>query len=320
MTHRVAVLAMEDVYAFDLGIPARLFDAASEQGETRLYDVQTCTADGAPVSTSAGYRAAPEHGIDLLSYADTVVVPPPRSGSVLTDGTVAPEIAQALNAAQRRGARVMSICTGAFVLAASGLLDGRQATTHWAWTERFRRLFPEIRLNPDVLFIDDVVLTSAGAAAGIDLCLHVIRSDHGSEVANRAARTCVVPPWRDGGQSQYIDRPVPQTTDTSTAPTRAWAFENLHSPLSLEKLAAHARMSVRTFTRRFRQETGSSPTDWLAQCRLDLAKQLLESTDLPIDMIAERAGFGTGESLRQRMYAAIGVSPRAYRRTFRRKS
>lgn len=213
----------------------------------------------------------------------------------------------------------MSICTGAFVLAEAGLLDGRKATTHWDYAELFRSRYPKVDLDPDVLFVDDGrVLTSAGVAAGIDLCLHVIRSDHGSEVANRAARRCVVPSWRDGGQSQFIERPVPETGDASTGPTRGWALTRLADDLDLRAMAAHARMSVRTFTRRFREETGLSPARWLAGQRVELARQLLETTDLPVDRIAERAGFGTATSMRQHLHSVVGVAPAAYRSAFRR--
>jgi transcriptional regulator GlxA family with amidase domain len=255
----------------------------------------------------------PEHGLDLLETVDTVIVPGISGGS---DGT--PQVRAALRAAHARGTRIMSICTGAFVLAAAGLLDGRPATTHWAHAERFRRRYPRVKLDPDVLFVDDGdVLTSAGIAAGIDLCLHVIRRDHGSAAANRAARRCVVPPWRDGGQSQFIERPVPATGDATTGPTRAWALDHLDRPLDLGTLAGHARMSLRTFTRRFREETGMSPGRWLVRQRVELARHLLEGTDLPIDRVAARAGFGTAASLRQHLHAAVGVSPAAYRRTFR---
>ena len=185
--------------------------------------------------------------------------------------------------------------------------------------ERFRSRYPQVKLDPDVLFVDDGdVLTSAGVAAGIDLCLHVVRRDHGSEVANRAARRCVVPPWRDGGQAQFIERVVPSTPDTSTGPARQWALSRLDRPLDLAVLAGHARMSVRSFTRRFRDETGLSPSQWLTGQRVELARMLLETTDLPVDAVARRAGFGTAVSLRQHLHAAVGVSPLAYRRTFRR--
>lgn len=212
----------------------------------------------------------------------------------------------------------MSICTGAFLLAAAGLLDGLRATTHWAYADQFRRLHPGVELDPEVLFIDcGDVLTSAGVAAGIDLCLHVVRTDHGSEVANRAARRCVVPPWRDGGQAQYIERPVPRNPDTGTAATREWARQRLDEPVALRELAAHARMSVRTFTRHFRSETGLSPARWLLQQRTDHARLLLETTDLSVEAVARRSGFGTAAALRQRLHERVGVSPSAYRRAFR---
>jgi transcriptional regulator GlxA family with amidase domain len=204
------------------------------------------------------------------------------------------------------------------VLAAAGLLDGRPATTHWMHAAAFSGFFPQVRLDPDVLFVDDGdVLTSAGNAAGIDLLLHVVRRDHGSEVANSVARRRVASPWRDGGQSQFIERPLPDPDGTGTADTRAWAMARLAEPLTLAELAGHARMSVRTFTRRFRQETGLSPQRWLTQQRVALARHLLESTDTPVERVADEAGFGTTASLRQHLHAAIGVAPLTYRRTFR---
>lgn len=216
------------------------------------------------------------------------------------------------------GTRVVSICTASFLLAATGLLDGRRATTHWFEAERLARMFPRVTVDPDVLFVDDGdVLTSAGAASGIDLCLHLVRRDHGSEVANRAARRCVVPPWRDGGQAQCIERPVPPPSGTSTAGTREWMLRRLGEPTSLSELAAHARMSVRTFSRRFRDEVGLPPGQWLTGQRVERARYLLESSDLPIDQVARHTGFATGISLRQHFRAATGVSPTAHRQTFR---
>ena len=212
---------------------------------------------------------------------------------------------------------MVSICTGSFVLAAAGLLDGRRATTHWVHGATFARLFPAVRLDADVLFVDDGdVLTSAGNAAGIALLLHLIRRDHGTEVATRVARRSVVAPWRDGGQSQFIERPVPEAGDAGTAATRAWALERLDRPLTLADLAEHARMSVRTFTRRFREETGLTATRWLVQQRVALARRLLETTDTPVEKVAADAGFGTTASMRQHLHAAIGVAPLAYRRTY----
>jgi transcriptional regulator GlxA family with amidase domain len=214
---------------------------------------------------------------------------------------------------------MVSICTGAFVLGAAGRLDGRPATTHWIRADRFRTFFPAVRLDPDVLYVDDGdVLTSAGNAAGIDLLLHVVRRDHGAEVANRVARRNVVAPWRDGGQSQFSAPPVlADDPGPGTAATRAYALDRLDEPLPLGRMAAHAAMSVRTFTRRFRAETGQSPHSWLADQRVARARRLLESTDLPVERIAVDAGFSTAASLRQHLRTAIGVSPGAYRRMYR---
>ncbi|OLB82101.1 MAG: AraC family transcriptional regulator [Actinobacteria bacterium 13_2_20CM_2_71_6] len=317
--HRIAVLALPDVIAFDLGVPAQVFSGARDASGRRYYEVRTCTPDGGPVRTAAGFAVLPEYDLDLCAVADTVIVPGIHGRSAALHGT--PEVHRALRAAHARGTRVMSICTGAFTLAAAGLLDDRPATTHWAWADRFRAAYPQVKLDPDVLFVDDGdVLTSAGVAAGIDLCLHVIRRDHGAAVANRAARRCVVPPWRDGGQSQFIERPLPTQGDATTGPTRAWALEHLDGPLDLAALAGHARMSVRTFTRRFREETGMSPGRWLLGQRVELARRLLEGTDLPIERVAAQSGFGTAASLRQHLHTAVGVSPATYRRTFRRVS
>jgi transcriptional regulator GlxA family with amidase domain len=317
ISHRIAVLALDDVIAFDLGVPAQVFGAARSSSGARLYEVTTCTPDGGPVRSSAAFQVVPDHGLEATQQADTVIVPGINHGPSLTDGTIGPEIAAALLAARERGARVMSICTGAFVLAAAGLLDGRPATTHWYHADLFRRLYPLVRLDPDVLFVDNGdLLTSAGVGAGIDLCLHVIRRDHGSEVANRAARRCVVPPWRDGGQAQYIERPLPRVAEATTAAARTWALGHLGDPLTLAVLAERANMSVRTFTRRFREETGVSPTRWLLRHRVDHARLLLETTDLSVEQIARQSGFGAATSLRQHLHATIGVAPTAYRHTF----
>jgi transcriptional regulator GlxA family with amidase domain len=314
--HQVAVLALDDVVVFDLGVPTQIFHAARDERGNHLYQVRTCTPDGRPVRTSGGFQVAPEYGPEIIEEADTVLVAGVHSGAAMREGTLEPHVAAAL-ARRRPGTRLMSICTGAFVLAAAGELDGRPATTHWLHADRFHALYPRVRLNADVLFVDDGdVLTSAGVGAGIDLGLHVTRRDHGSEVANRAARRSVVPPWRDGGQSQYIERPLPEPRGTSTAPTRAWALAHLHEPLDLPRLAREAGVSVRTFTRRFREETGMSPAQWLLRHRVEEARRLLETTDLPVDRVAERAGFGTATSMRQHLHAAVGVSPTTYRRTF----
>ncbi|MCX4681760.1 helix-turn-helix domain-containing protein [Streptomyces sp. NBC_01433] len=308
--HRVVVLALDGVYPFELGIPSRVFGAADGR-----YEVVTCTVDGRPVRTNSDFSVHVEHGPEVLATADTVVIPPFDTSLITRE--VPPALAGAL-ASVPAGARVVSICTAAFLLAAAGLLDGRPATTHWALARVFQQWFPHIALDPDVLFVDDGdVLTSAGAASGVDVCLHLVRKDHGTEIANCVARACVVPPWRDGGQAQYIEQPVPETSANGTAATRQWALENLREPLTLAELAGHARMSLRTFARRFGEEVGMSPGRWLIQQRVARARHLLESTDFPVDDIAAQVGFGTGTSLRQHLHTAIGVTPLAYRRTFR---
>lgn len=315
--HRVVVLAIGDVVGYDMAIPPMIFSHAQDADGNVLYDVRICGLDRQPIHVVSGYTMLPDHGPEALAEADTVIIPGTRVPGPRHHGTLPPVIADAL-ALVPPEARVMSICTGAFVLGAAGVLDGRPATTHWAYAAEFRELYPNVLLDENVLFVDDGdVLSSAGLGAGVDLCLHVIRLDHGSEVANRAARYCVVPPWRDGGQSQFIERAVPESGTDGTAPTRAWALRRLDQPLELAELAEHARMSVRTFSRRFRAETGMSPGTWLIQQRVRHARRLLETTDLPVDRVAAESGMGTAASLRQHMRAAIGVSPLAYRKTFR---
>lgn len=307
--HRVAVLALEGVYPFELGIPKRVFGSADGR-----YEVLTCTADGQPVRTDSDFGIAVEHGPEILETAGTVVVPPYSLRRIGHESTPAVRAALARIAP---GARVVSICTGAFALAAAGLLDGRPATTHWALADTFRRMFPRVALDPDVLFVHDGdLLTSAGAASGIDACIHLVRQDHGSELANTVARLCVVPPWRDGGQAQFIEQPLPRPGTASTAATRAWALERLTVPLTRAELAAHAGMSGRTFARRFQQETGTSPGRWLVEQRVQRARRLLETTGWPVDRIAGEVGFATAASLRHHLHASIGVSPLTYRRAF----
>ncbi|MFC8730992.1 GlxA family transcriptional regulator [Luteimicrobium sp. NPDC057192] len=318
MVHRVAVLALESVVAFDLGIAARVLNEARGPDGEPLYDVVTCTIGGRPVRTDGDLLLAAAHDESALASAQTVVVATQEpTGRLLAEGALEPEVARAL-ALIRPEARVVSLCTSAFVLAAAGLLDGLKATTHWALALRFRELFPAVRLDPDVLFVDNGrVLTGAGAAAGIDLFLHLVRRDHGSAVANVAARHCVAAPWRDGGQAQFLELPTPSATASTTGPTRAWALEHLADPLSLERLAAHAHLSVRTFTRRFRAEVGVSPAQWLTRQRLERARWLLESSGLPVEQVASAVGLGSPMALRRHFAATFGVSPSTYRRTFR---
>lgn len=323
MPHRVVVLALDGLLPFELGIPQRIFGLARASGlparGPKLYEVVTCSVrPPGPVRTDADFTITVEHGPEILATADTVVIPASyERGPVHTEGRLTDELVAAF-AYIRPGTRMVSICTGSYVLAAAGYLDGRPATTHWSSADHFQELFPAVRVDPDVLFIDDGdVLTSAGVAAGIDLCLHIVRRDHGTAVANDVARRTVVPPHRDGGQAQYILRPVPDARFAGTTHARAWALGRLEHPILLRDMAQQESMSVRTFTRRFREEVGVSPVQWLTQQRVELARRLLESTDLSIDQVARDAGFGTPTSLRQHLQAALGVSPTVYRRTFR---
>jgi transcriptional regulator GlxA family with amidase domain len=305
------------VIGYDLTIPPQVLGEACDEAGHPLYDVQVVTVDGAPARTTKGYAIAPSADVTALATAQTVVVPGTQVTGPRRDGTLPDDLRAAL-AQVPADARWVSICTGAFVLAAAGILDGHRATTHWKYADDLRRLHPGIALDEDVLFTDDDrVLTSAGLSAGLDLCLHLVRRDHGTAVANAVARHMVVPPWRDGGQAQFIERHVPARADETTGEVRAWAQAHLHHQLDVATLARQASMSVRTFTRRFREETGQSPGAWVTQQRIRHAQHLLEATDLPVDQVAARAGMGTAASLRQHLRASVGVSPSAYRRTFR---
>ncbi|MFJ3672129.1 GlxA family transcriptional regulator [Streptomyces sp. NPDC090106] len=317
--HRVVVLALDGILPFELGIPHRIFGRPRDASGRPLYELVTCSVrPPGPVRTDADFAIQVEHGPEALATADTVIVPASYElGPVFEQGVLTGELAAAF-ARIRPGTRLASICTGSYVLAAAGRLDGRPATTHWAEAERFQRLFPRVRVDADVLYVDDGdVLTSAGVAAGVDLCLHMLRRDHGTAVANEVARRTVVPPHREGGQAQYVRRPVPEPQFAGTTAARAWALGRLHEPIQLRDLAEQESMSVRTFTRRFREEVGISPGQWLTQQRVERARHLLESSDLSVDQVARDAGFGTAQSMRQHLQSALGVTPTTYRRTFR---
>ena len=314
--HRIAVLLLPPVVGFDAAIAPTLFSSATDADGNALYDVVTCGLGGGPVESTTGFHVLPSAGAEALATADTVVIPGTRYPPARIDGTLPADVSAAL-ASIRPGARLVSICTGAFVLAAAGLLDGRPATTHWKFADAMRRLHPAVLVDENVLFVDDGdVLTSAGLAAGIDLCLHIIRRDYGARVANAVARYCVVPPWREGGQAQFIDRQVPTPDDFSTAPTREWAMRHLDEELTVQRLAAHAKMSARTFNRRFREETGESPGAWIRSRRVDRARELLESRDLPVDEVARLSGLGSGGNLRHHLRRGMGMSPSSYRKVF----
>ncbi|MCL2580939.1 MAG: helix-turn-helix domain-containing protein [Streptosporangiales bacterium] len=310
--HRVAVLARPGVLPMEFGLVHELFRAVSDR-----YEIITCAAEPGMIRTSGDFSIVVARGPEVLASADTVIVPATHNpDDHLLDVPLTGPLGAAMDAI-RPGTRIASICTGAFVLAAAGLLDGRPATTHWKYADEFRRMFPKVKLDPSVLYTDDGdVLTSAGGASGIDLCLHLIRRDHGAAVAAGVARQNMVPPHRDGGQAQFIRQPVTGDGESSTAAVRSWMADHLDQPADLEHLARRASMSKRTFTRRFRAETGMSPLQWLNAQRLDRARWLLESTDIPVDDVAEQSGFGTGAALRLRLRETLGVSPTAYRSTF----
>lgn len=318
MTHKVAVLALDGVLPFDLGIPERVFHEARDAHGRRLYEVSTCSLGGHPVRTSHDFSIVVDHSHELLAAADTVVIATQEpTRQLLSTGALPLEVSAALNLV-RANARIVTLCTSAFVLAATGMLDGLGATTHWALCADFARLFPRVSVDPDVLFVDNGrLLTSAGGAAGIDMCLHLVRRDHGAEVANAAARYCVVAPWRHGGQAQFIEHPLPEESDNSTADTREWLLRHLAEPLSLAILADHAHMSVRNFTRRFHGEVGESPLQWINQRRVEHARRLLEATDLTVQQVAAAAGFINPTVLRKHLNARVGLTPGSYRRVYR---
>ena len=314
--HRIVVLLLPPVVGFDATIPSTMFGAAVDGDGNPLYEVVTCGLTTGPVRSTNGFDIVPAAGPEALAGADTVIVPGTRYPPAREHGTLAPEARAALDSI-RPGARLVSICTGAFVLAAAGRLDGRPATTHWKFADALRRLHPDVRIDERVLFVDDGdVLTSAGLAAGIDLCLHIIRCDHGAAVANAVARYCVVPPWREGGQAQFIDRRLPPVDQASTAAARAWAAEHLDEPLTVDQLARHAGMSPRTFNRRFRDETGQSPGVWVRNLRIDKARELLEQRDVPVDEVARLSGLGSGGNLRHHLRRGLGMSPSSYRKVY----
>lgn len=311
--HRVAVVAPQPVAMFNLAIPEMLFAKVEVDGGPG-YEVLPCTADPGVVASTGGADLVIRHGLEVVERADTVIVA--GTGTHLDPD---PRVLDALRAAARAGKRIASICSGAFLLGAAGLLDGRQATTYWTHTGELAAKYPSVDVQPDVLFVQDgQVLTSSGYAAGIDLCLHIIRTDYGAAIANTVARLALVAPVRPGGQAQFTDTPLPPETGTSLAETRAWAMTRLDRQLTLTDLARHAAVSVRTLTRRFHAETGLSPLQWLLHQRVERARELLETTTLPVDQVARASGLGTADSLRQHLLRRVGLTPSDYRATFSR--
>jgi transcriptional regulator GlxA family with amidase domain len=308
--HQVAVLALHDFVAFDLGIACEIFGRVSVPSGAQAYDVRVC--GHARMIRSRVFDMRVPHGLDTLQRADTVVIP----GIEDTTVPVPEAVLTSLRSAWDRGARLVSICSGAFVLAASGLLDGKRATTHWIGAANLARLYPKIIVEPDVLFVDEGrIVTSAGASAGLDMCLHLVRRDHGQAVAARAARLAVAPLSRDGGQAQFIRHEPPQSAD-SLAPVLAWMDANLSNAMDVVSLARRARTSPRTFARRFREQTGTTPLQWLLKARVRRAQELLETSRRPIDDIALRCGFDSSVTFRARFRKVVGLNPSAFRQRF----
>ena len=313
--HRIAVLAYDGISPFHLSVPCMVFgDDLARLGVPR-YDLVVCAEKAGRVCTPSGFSIDVAFDLSVLESADTVIVPAwPGPAELPSEALL-----EALRAAHARGARVVGLCVGAFVLAEAGLLDGRTACTHWVWADDFARRYPKVKLDRDVLYVDGGdILTSAGTAAAIDCCIHLVRIDHGAEVANRLARRMVTAPHRSGGQAQYIEQPLPRSVDCDRlARTMAWASANLTQPVGLDAMAERAAMSRRTFSRQFRKATGTTVGHWLLAQRLALMQRLLETSDRSIDMLASESGFASTVSMRQHFSAAFSISPAAYRKQFR---
>jgi transcriptional regulator GlxA family with amidase domain len=312
--HTVAAVIDQGALTFDLAIPCEVFGLDRSDIASPWYEFQLVAAGEARVRTQTGFTIEAPHGLSALARADTIVVP----GWSAPEVDPRPELVEALRAAHDRGARVVSICTGAFVLAAAGLLDGRRATTHWLYADALQRRFPRVELDPGVLYVTDGnVMTSAGTAAGIDLCLHIVALDYGADVAAAVSRRMVMPLFRSGGQAQYVDAPLPAPGGDEMGELLGWAVEHLPAGLSVADLARRASVSPRTLTRWFRRSTGLAPGEWLQAERLRLARRLLETTDEPVESVARSAGYETAVAMRAQFAARLHTSPRAYRGSFR---
>jgi transcriptional regulator GlxA family with amidase domain len=312
--HRIAIPITPGMPLFELAVPCEVFGPRDDFPVPWWYDVQLCAVQDSPVRTAERLLFDGALGLDELIQADTVIVP----ACADTQDDPPPALLQALRAAADRGARIASICTGAFALAAAGLLDGRPATTHWMHAAELAYRWPAVQVEPNVLYTDGgQILTSAGASAGLDLCLHIVRQDHGSRIANALARRLVIPPHREGGQAQYIEQPLPIDGSPSLGPCLDWAREHLELPLTVEDLAHQALMSPRTFARRFREVTGTTPLQWLCAERVRRAQDLLENTEDTIDRVAVMCGFGSAQRLRTHFTRINHVTPHEFRRTFR---
>ena len=314
MQRTVAAVVDQGALTFDFAIPCEVFGVDRSDIVEPWYEFLVVAAGERRVRTQTGFVLEAPHGLAALKRADTIIVP----GWADPDLEPSPALIRALAAAHARGARIASVCTGAFVLAAAGLLDGRRATTHWMYTELLQQRFPRVQVDPAVLYIaNDNVMTSAGTAAGIDLCLHLVAADHGIDVAATVARRMVMPLFRSGGQAQYVDTPIAPATGDAMNALLEWSVTHLSEGVSVDDLARRGAMSSRTLTRRFRAATGMPPGEWLQRERMRLAQRLLESTDDPIALVARRAGYDTSTAMRAQFALRLQTSPRAYRQTFR---
>lgn len=314
MLKNVVAVLLDGVHPFELGVVCEVFGLDRSDQGLPVYDFAVASAEGPTLSTHAGFTMTVAHGLERLEEADLIAVP---AGENFAKRAFPEELLDALRRAVDRGARVLSVCNGVYVLGAAGLLDGRRCSSHWRYAKELAIEYPRARVEADVLYVEDgPVITSAGTAAGIDACLHIVRQEHGTQVANAIARRMVVPPHRDGGQAQYVERPVPISSCDTVGDVLVWMERHLDEEVTVEELAIRAHMSPRTFARRFQQETGTTPYRWVLRQRVLLAQQLLESTDETIDAIAGRAGFGTAAALRHQFLRTLGTTPNAYRRTF----
>ncbi|MFF8725039.1 GlxA family transcriptional regulator [Streptomyces sp. NPDC015171] len=315
MLKNVAAVLLDGVHPFELGVVCEVFGIDRSDDGLPVYDFAVVSAEGPDLGTHCGFRVSTPYGLERLEEADLIAVP---AGETYAERAYPAELLAALRRAADRGARVLSVCSGVFVLAAAGLLDGRRCAVHWHHAEQLARRYPGLTVEPDVLYVDeDPVITSAGTAAGIDACLHLVRKEQGPEVANKIARRMVVPPHRDGGQAQFIERPLPKAPCDTVGEVLAWMEAHLDQEVTVEQLAARAHMAPRTFARRFQQETGTTPYRWILRQRVLLAQELLEGTDETMDAIAWRTGFGTAAALRHQFVRALDTTPNAYRRAFR---
>lgn len=318
MIKSVSAMVLNGLAVFEFGVICEVFGIDRSADGVPNFDFKICgPVAGEPLRTSVGAQITPDHDFSALVGADLVAVP-----AVTTRyGEYPEEALEALRAAAAAGSIILTVCSGAFVVGAAGLLDGRPCTTHWMHADELARMYPTAQVDRNVLFVDDGnLITSAGTAAGIDACLHLVRRELGSEVTNKIARRMVVPPQRDGGQRQYIDQPIPIRCSEGFAPQLDWILANLKEPHTVGTLAARASMSARTFARRFVEETGTTPMQWVTDQRVLFARRLLEETDLDIDRVADRSGFGTATLLRHHFRRVIGVTPSDYRRSFARAS